>query len=367
MSESARPSYLFVLSSTNQMLSGTGKAIFDWIKFAKSEFSFAILIDALVPENFNAARTFCDEESVRLYVSTSDRKAGAPDVGPDAIIDVLASEHWRYIEIVSWANASTNINVLAARGPNSVIVYTPHTQPMSTLGREWFRYFLVEPAFEMAIQSADLVCCDSHEEMKLLQERFPQVRSLRHIPLGVDDSVFHPDDVPRKHQVVSVLDFAEPRKRADLLFAAFAELVRSDQTVKIVIAGPRSDKVPLPTELRGRVEARGYLSLSELVHLYRSSKAFALLSDFEAFGLPIAEALACGTPAVINGTPELLTIFGGLEGVAFVDNRDRIGSAAALASAIGNAPSPAIAGAAKARFGRAASYGLKLSELLSLS
>ena len=56
--------------------------------------------------------------------------------------------------------------------------------------------------------------------------------------------------------------------------------------------------------------------------------ALVLLSDFEAFGLPVAEALMCGTPVVATyGGRSNDSLFAGLPGVELVDNHDQAGGA----------------------------------------
>jgi glycosyltransferase involved in cell wall biosynthesis len=41
---------------------------------------------------------------------------------------------------------------------------------------------------------------------------------------------------------------------------------------------------------------RGYVSKDELVRLYQQAACLVFPSRFEGFGLPIVEAMACGTP-----------------------------------------------------------------------
>jgi glycosyltransferase involved in cell wall biosynthesis len=53
------------------------------------------------------------------------------------------------------------------------------------------------------------------------------------------------------------------------------------------------------------VRLLGFVSDEELARLYRGASAFAYPSRFEGFGIPVVEALASGTPALVSSHPSL--------------------------------------------------------------
>ena len=71
--------YLIVLTSSNQLYSGTGTALFEWIRFARSAFDFSIVIDTENVENFKIAREFCKNHGIRLIPSGPARREGGGD------------------------------------------------------------------------------------------------------------------------------------------------------------------------------------------------------------------------------------------------------------------------------------------------
>src|SRR5262249_15543120 len=84
----------------------------------------------------------------------------------------------------------------------------------------------------------------------------------------------------------------------------------------------------------GGVHADGWLgrvSDTELAALYRGARCLVYPSLYEGLGLPVAEAMACGTPVVTSAGGAMEEVAGGA--AVLVDPRDTVG----IANAIGEA------------------------------
>jgi glycosyltransferase involved in cell wall biosynthesis len=128
----------------------------------------------------------------------------------------------------------------------------------------------------------------------------------------------------------------QPRKNVPRLVSAFAELKRKRRIPhKLVIVGP---KAWLATEAfraienqpNGDVVVTGYVPQEDLAYFYNAAIVFIYVPICEGFGLPVLEAIACGTPTITSRGSSLEEVAGGA--AVLVDPLD----VSAIASAIEN-------------------------------
>jgi glycosyltransferase involved in cell wall biosynthesis len=97
----------------------------------------------------------------------------------------------------------------------------------------------------------------------------------------------------------------EPRKNLTRLIRAFARVRERLSGLRLVIAGPedfRSREVfqEMARQPEGSVRILGAVQDEDLPALYNLAEALAYPSLAEGFGIPVLEAMACGTPVVAS-------------------------------------------------------------------
>ncbi|HSJ53020.1 MAG TPA: glycosyltransferase family 1 protein, partial [Anaerolineae bacterium] len=129
----------------------------------------------------------------------------------------------------------------------------------------------------------------------------------------------------------------QPRKNFEGLVEAFRHLVESEPGLAdlwLVIAGGKGWLYDELLALAGRygVEERvlfpGFVDDEALPALYSLASALAFPSWYEGFGLPVLEALACGTPVVAADNSSLPEAVG--DAGLLIDAADVAGLASAL-------------------------------------
>ncbi len=175
---------------------------------------------------------------------------------------------------------------------------------------------------------------------------------------GIDDA-FHPlaeDQVAAfrskrglPDRFILFVGTIEPRKNVTRLIEAFSNLHTCTlahlptcrlANLKLVIGGAKGwfyEDVFARVEelgLEGEVVFPGYIPVSELPLWYNAAELFVYPSLYEGFGLPLLEAMACGTPVVTANTSSLPEVVG--EAGLMVDPSDVDGLAEAMRQVLGD-------------------------------
>jgi glycosyltransferase involved in cell wall biosynthesis len=106
------------------------------------------------------------------------------------------------------------------------------------------------------------------------------------------------------------------RKNVPRLLQAYARLRTWSTTWSLVIAGARNCKsAPIfravqELGLQEHVHFTAFVADEDLPALYNGADLFAFPSLYEGFGLPVMEAMACGTPVVTANTSSLPEVAG---------------------------------------------------------
>ncbi len=130
---------------------------------------------------------------------------------------------------------------------------------------------------------------------------------------GIDSNIFFPPTRRDDQNARTVLYIASalPRKDHKTLVQAMSGI----ENVKLVCVGLGNGAERLLGELRTlapelEIEAMGDLTDTQLAAQLRTATAYAHTSHAEGFGMPVLEAMACGTPMVLSDISVLREVAG---------------------------------------------------------
>lgn len=142
------------------------------------------------------------------------------------------------------------------------------------------------------------------------------------VPPGVEPDFFCPIEKSRVQDFrraknlpdhfVLFLGTREPRKNLPALIRAFTHAKRAYQLPhKLILAGGRGwldsaiDRTIQELDAAGDIIFPGFVAQAELPLWYRAADVFVYPSQYEGFGMPALEALACGTPVITSNVSSL--------------------------------------------------------------
>jgi glycosyltransferase involved in cell wall biosynthesis len=107
----------------------------------------------------------------------------------------------------------------------------------------------------------------------------------------------------------------EPRKNLPTLLDAYAALPPNER-LPLILGGGKGWLYDAVFEriarygLSNQVHLPGFIPAEELPLWYNSAETFIFPSVFEGFGLPVLEAMACGTPVIVSDASSLPEVAG---------------------------------------------------------
>lgn len=194
-------------------------------------------------------------------------------------------------------------------------VFTPHYHGKGSNPLTSILHMIYKPIFGSKIFTrADLIVCVSKYERDLLEQNFESSKNKTLIiPNGVDYEVgnsssinLQEEEIPNSY--VLYVGRIEPYKRVDRLVNALPYISKKDVSLVLVGNGPSKGKIEnLARDLgvEDRIVFYENLSEEELARKYRNASVLVNLSELEAYGLTVSEALAKGTPCVVANSSAL--------------------------------------------------------------
>ena len=258
-------------------------------------------IVALAPTSFPGARTIretlagldVEVAAVRLPFAHAVRTAWSRLGRPAAErfvgrFEALHFTDWMYPPQRGGVRATTIHDLVPLRFPEWV---TGRTRTMHSR------------KYANAARTCDVLFCNSAftagEVVELMGVPAERTRVAHPAPA----EIFRVEGVPAELERPYLLTVAtlEPRKNLDTLVDAWRLL--GDRYL-LAVAGSSGWGPQPKLDVEGVVRL-GYVPDAELAALYRGAVAAVYPSRFEGFGIPILEAMACGTPVVASAHPSM--------------------------------------------------------------
>jgi len=125
-------------------------------------------------------------------------------------------------------------------------------------------------------------------------------------------SAFHQDVQPYLpgFPYIFIVGNRKLHKNEDRALRAFAQ-ANIDKNIYVLFSGKPSDQLvntAKELQIEDRVKFLGRLSEDELASTYKGALCLLFPSLYEGFGLPVIEAMACGTPVITSNTTSLVEI-----------------------------------------------------------
>jgi glycosyltransferase involved in cell wall biosynthesis len=181
------------------------------------------------------------------------------------------------------------------------IVVTPHHHESGSKWHTKIGWFFYKPIAKLALLKANVIHAVSGYEASLIKRYFGLEAVV--IPNGVNEDVFRCRwDPPKDRVVIAYAGRVERYKRLDLVLRVAAELSKFDLEITLRVIGEGSDLQRIVKAAKNagvNLEMLGFLSRLKYLEALSKSTVFINLSDYEAYSIVTAEALAMGVPAIV--------------------------------------------------------------------
>ena len=207
------------------------------------------------------------------------------------------------------------LGIWIARELRIPVIHTYHTQY-----EDYVHYIakgmLIRPSMVKYLvrgflRDVDGVICPSEIVRDLLSKYKVKVEK-RVIPTGIELAKFERPEIKEENlqELRSKLGIQEDEKNIQAVLDAFAEVLKEEDKVKLVVAGdgPYLDSLKeqaVKLNLQKHVIFTGMIAPSETALYYKAADFFISASTSETQGLTYLESLASGTPVIAHGNPYL--------------------------------------------------------------
>lgn len=243
-----------------------------------------------------------------------------------ALFNSLSLRLWAKFEGIDLIHFTNPLNFI--RGLNKFIV-TIHDLS-SFHDRDWVKegtqQFLSKSMKEILDLSSGIVSVSEYTKQDIVNISGTDENKITTIYEAADSKKYYPDYDPEylkgKFNIASYVLYIgelQPRKNIINILNAYAGLsYKLKQEFPLVIVGSTRDSKYTKAinetiknlQLANHVKLLGYLEDNIIRKLYSGARVFVFPSLFEGFGLPVLEALQCGTPVITSNTTSLPEVAG---------------------------------------------------------
>jgi glycosyltransferase involved in cell wall biosynthesis len=203
-------------------------------------------------------------------------------------------------------------------------------------------------AFQGTLKAARVIIVSNYAKRELLEHFDYDPARIRVVYHGVDDN-YHPLAektriavrakylIGNEKGILLHVGHCARRKNIEGLLGAFARLLKeASQPYRLIQIGgrfsPELFRLIDQLEIGDRVTQIASMPNEQLVEMYNAADVFVFPSLYEGFGVPLIEAMACGTPVVCSDLELFREVCG--EAVVFADSSDHVAFACAIAESL---------------------------------
>ena len=197
-----------------------------------------------------------------------------------------------------------------------------------------FAYFYAKFMIWLAIKKADKVITVSQNTKNDILKMFKvNPDKIEVIYNGVGEEFVEKDkkdiqylyqkfNIPENKKIIMYVGNLKPHKNLERLLEAYAKTKNKEETC-LVLVGKAFEKYNVLEDTENKLEIKeqvihtGIVTQEELIDLYNLADLFVFPSLYEGFGIPVLEALACGTPVICSNTSSMPEVGG--NGVTYID------------------------------------------------
>lgn len=181
--------------------------------------------------------------------------------------------------------------------------------------KRWYSFLAMQKKVVQQLKHVITVSQQSQQDIAAAFNR--PAEKIQVIPNGVDARIFKPlDHIPRiPFQLITTASSDQPLKGLSILLRAIAQLRGEFPQLQLVVIGKLKENGETEKELQAlnlqkAVQFKSGISNQQMVEEYARASLAIVPSLYEGFGLPAAEAMACGVPLICSDGGALPEVVG---------------------------------------------------------